>query len=230
MLLPERFIAVAEDCGLMVGIGNWVLREACRQARRWQEQGRPLVVAVNISLAQLMQNNLAHSVAEALEVSGLAPGLLELELTEAIIMRQGGAAPAKLQALRALGVGLTIDDFGTGYSRLGHLRDYPVDKLKIDRSFMADLAAEPGDAAVVTAIIGVARSLKLTVVAEGVETAEQLAFLRQHGCDRYQGRYIALAAANGAANGADADGAVAAQAAEGRVPAPGGAPGSDPRV
>ncbi|MFC3377010.1 EAL domain-containing protein [Rugamonas sp. CCM 8940] len=229
-LLPERFIGVAEDCGLMVAIGNWVLREACRQARRWQEEGRPLVVAVNISLAQLVQNNLPHSVAEALQVSGLAPGLLELELTEAIIMRQGGAASAKLQALRALGVGLTIDDFGTGYSRLGHLRDYPVDKLKIDRSFMADLASEPGDAAVATAIIGVARSLKLIVVAEGVETAAQLQFLRHHGCDRYQGRYIAPAALESAPQSASLDGAApmnGAASLDGAAPPPQPPPRAD---
>jgi diguanylate cyclase (GGDEF)-like protein/PAS domain S-box-containing protein len=190
LLLPERFIDVAEDSGLMVPIGGWVLRQACQQARRWQDAGHPLVVAVNLSMAQFMQKDLVDGVRAALEETGLAPELLELELTEALIMKQGAAAQDTLQALRALGVRLTIDDFGTGYSRLGHLQDYPVQKLKIDRSFVQALdgAAVPR-LAVVSAIIALARSLQMKVVAEGVETDEQLQFLRQHGCDLYQGSY-----------------------------------------
>jgi diguanylate cyclase (GGDEF)-like protein/PAS domain S-box-containing protein len=194
LLLPERFIDVAEESGLMVPIGSWVLRQACLEARRWQAAGHPLVVAVNLSLAQFMQKDLADTVRAALEESGLAPELLELELTEALIMKQGAAALDTLQALRALGVRLTIDDFGTGYSRLGHLQEYPVHKLKIDRSFVWALDGAAADgagpkAAVVSAIIALARSLRMKVVAEGVETEEQLRFLRRHGCDLYQGDY-----------------------------------------
>jgi predicted signal transduction protein with EAL and GGDEF domain len=194
LLLPERFIDVAEDSGLMVPIGAWVLQQACLEARRWQQAGYPLVVAVNLSLVQFMQKDLADTVRGALEQSGLAPELLELELTEALIMKQGEAALATLQALRGLGVRLTIDDFGTGYSRLGHLQDYPVHKLKIDRSFVSALDGALLDgtaprAAVVGAIIALARNLRMKVVAEGVETSGQLQFLRQHGCDLYQGAY-----------------------------------------
>ena len=192
LLRPERFIEVAEDSGLMVPIGGWVLRQACREARRWQLAGHPLVVAVNLSMAQFMQKDLVDQVRAALQACGLAPALLELELTEVLIMKQGGAALATLQALRALGVGLTIDDFGTGYSRLGHLQDYPVDKLKIDRSFVREIRAPHDSAprtAVVGAIIALARSLGLKVVAEGVETEEQLRFLHRQGCDLYQGEF-----------------------------------------
>jgi diguanylate cyclase (GGDEF)-like protein/PAS domain S-box-containing protein len=191
LLLPERFIDVAEESGLMVPIGGWVLQQACQRARRWHDAGYPLVVAVNLSLAQFMHKDLVDSVRAALQASGLAPALLELELTEALIMRQGAAALATLNALRQLGVRLTIDDFGTGYSRLGHLRDYPVDKLKIDRSFVREIGGADGnaDGAAVSAIIALARSLRMKVVAEGVETPEQLHFLRQRGCDLYQGDY-----------------------------------------
>jgi diguanylate cyclase (GGDEF)-like protein/PAS domain S-box-containing protein len=189
LLAPERFIAVAEECGLMIPIGNWVLRHACRQARRWHDAGYALVVAVNLSAAQFLQKNLVRDVGEALRAAALAAPFLELEITEAIIMKGGAGVIGTLEALRALGVKLTIDDFGTGYSRLGHLRRYPIDKLKIDQSFLADMGANPDDAAVITTIIGMARSLKLKVIAEGVETAAQLEFLRAQGCDEYQGFY-----------------------------------------
>ncbi|MFA9216006.1 MAG: putative bifunctional diguanylate cyclase/phosphodiesterase [Sphingomonadaceae bacterium] len=192
LLLPERFIGVAEDNGLMLPIGHWVLQQACLAARRWQTAGYPLVVAVNLSPAQFMQKDLVDTVQAALQQSGLAAPLLELELTEALIMKQGGAALATLKALRGLGVRLTIDDFGTGYSRLGHLQDYPVDKLKIDRSLVAAIVANGDGAprtAAVSAIIALARTLQMKVVAEGVETPDQLQFLRQHGCDLYQGNY-----------------------------------------
>ncbi|SFU40023.1 PAS domain S-box-containing protein/diguanylate cyclase (GGDEF) domain-containing protein [Pseudoduganella namucuonensis] len=183
LLLPERFMAVAEDAGLMIPIGTWVLQQACRHARRWREGGHPLVVAVNLSTQQFTHKNLLGCVREALEGSGLSPEYLELELTEAIIMKGGAAAQGTLLALSALGVRLTIDDFGTGYSRLGYLKDYPVDKLKIDSSFTT-----AGDGAVVATIIAMARNLKMQVIAEGVETGEQLAYLRSKGCDQYQGR------------------------------------------
>jgi EAL domain-containing protein (putative c-di-GMP-specific phosphodiesterase class I) len=187
LLPPERFIGVAEDCGLMVPIGAWVLEQACAEAQRWRAAGQPLVVAINLSPTQFLQRDLADGVRAALAASGLPPALLELELTEAVIMRHSGIAQARLEALRALGVRLAIDDFGTGYSRVGHLREYPVGKLKIDGSFVDGIA--DGDGAPVIAIIAMAHSLGLTVLAEGVETELQLSFLQQHGCDQYQGRY-----------------------------------------
>jgi diguanylate cyclase (GGDEF)-like protein len=187
LLRPERFIGVAEDSGLMVPIGRWVLEQACREAQRWREAGQPLVVSVNLSQTQFLQRDLADSVQAALAASGLPPALLELELTEAAIMKHSTIAHARLAALRALGVRLTIDDFGTGYTRVGHLREYPVDKLKIDHSFVYGIL--DGDGAPVIAIIAMAHSLGLKVLAEGVETEHQLLFLRQHGCDQYQGRY-----------------------------------------
>lgn len=189
LLRPERFIAVAEDCGLMVPIGHWVLEQACLQARRWHDAGHPLTVAVNLSQTQFLQKNLADSVREALELSGLAPQWLELELTEAVIMKHSASAPATLQALRELGVRLAIDDFGTGYTRVGHLREYPFGKLKIDQTFVGGIGDGDGAAPAVTTIIAMARSLGLTVLAEGVETQAQLHFLRRHGCDQYQGHY-----------------------------------------
>jgi diguanylate cyclase (GGDEF)-like protein len=189
LLRPERFIGVAEDCGLMVPIGRWVLEQACREAQRWRQAGQPLVVAVNLSQTQFLQRDLADSVHAALAASGLPPALLELELTEAVIMKHSAIAHARLAALRALGVRLAIDDFGTGYTRVGHLREYPVDKLKIDHSFVGGIL--DGDGAPVIAIIAMAHSLGLTVLAEGVETERQLRFLQQHGCDQYQGHYAA---------------------------------------
>ncbi|MEC5159715.1 MULTISPECIES: sensor domain-containing protein [unclassified Janthinobacterium] len=193
LLKPERFVGVAEECGLMVPIGDWVLRQACAEARRWHDGGHPLVVAVNLSASQFMHRDLALSVAEALRAGGLAPALLELEVTEAVIMKGGAKAVEILAALRRLGVKLTIDDFGTGYSRLGQLRHYPIDKLKIDQSFLGAMKSDPDDASVVTTIIAMAKGLKLKVIAEGVETAEQLAFLRGQGCDQYQGFYASSA-------------------------------------
>ncbi|HEV7815879.1 MAG TPA: EAL domain-containing protein [Janthinobacterium sp.] len=193
LLMPERFIAVAEECGLMIPIGNWVLKNACQQARRWHDAGYPLVVAVNLSVAQFAQKNLVRGVSEALQESGLPAAFLELEITETIIMKDGGNTVDTLEALRKLGVKLTIDDFGTGYSRLGLLRNYPIDKLKIDQSFMADITSNPEDAAVITTIIAMARGLKMKVIAEGVETADQLQFLRNQGCDQYQGFYASSA-------------------------------------
>ncbi|WP_229417211.1 EAL domain-containing protein [Massilia sp. Root418] len=187
LLRPERFMGAAEDAGLMVPIGNWVLQQACRSARRWHEAGFRLAVAVNLSAAQFAQKGLPASVRDALAQSGLEPGCLELELTEAIIMKGGAAARDTLQALHGLGVRLAIDDFGTGYSRLGHLKDYPVHKLKIDRSFIHTL---DGNTAVITAIVAMARSLNMVAIAEGVETQEQLNFLRSVGCHQYQG-YLA---------------------------------------
>ncbi len=192
-LLPERFIGVAEECGLMIPIGHWVLRQACRQARIWLESGYPVVVAVNLSVAQFMQKNLDGRVADVLRSFALPASLLELEVTEAIIMKGGASVIRTLTALRELGVKLTIDDFGTGYSRLSFLKNYPIDKLKIDRSFMTDITGNADDAAIITAIVAMAKSLKMKVSAEGVETAAQLGFLRGLGCDQYQGFYASSA-------------------------------------
>ena len=192
VLPPERFIAVAEECGLMVSIGNWVLQQACRRARAWHDAGQAWHLAVNLSPAQCLHNNLLLSVQEALAVSGLPAACLELEVTESLLMKGGARLAGVLAQLRALGARLAIDDFGTGYSRLANLRHYPVDKLKIDPSFLpavADDAAGESDTMVAATIIAMARELQLTVIAEGVETAQQLAYLRGQGCQQYQGRY-----------------------------------------
>jgi EAL domain-containing protein (putative c-di-GMP-specific phosphodiesterase class I) len=189
LLLPHDFIPVAEECGLMVPIGEWVLREACRQARAWRDEGFVVVVAVNLSGAQFIHPNLVRCVDEALAGSGLDPRFLDLEITENVIMGGDPATAATVHALRQRGVALTIDDFGTGFSSLSCLRRFALSKLKIDRSFVEDITRAPNDAALIPAIIAVARSLKLKVIAEGVENAEQLRFLQQHGCDEYQGHY-----------------------------------------
>jgi len=185
LLLPERFIGVAEEAGLMLPIGSWVLKHACRQARIWHDEGHPLVVAVNLSLAQFMQKDLAQTVRQALAEAGLPPHYLELELTEGLIMKGGAAVADILSSLRELDIRLSIDDFGTGYSRLGQLKDYPIDKLKIAQAFMRN----GGDATAIRTIIAMARSMHMMVIAEGVETEEQLDFLRRNGCDLYQGRH-----------------------------------------
>jgi EAL domain-containing protein (putative c-di-GMP-specific phosphodiesterase class I) len=191
--MPVDFIPVAEESGLIVPIGQWVLRQACRQARVWRDEGFPVVVAVNLSGAQFIHNNLLHYVDDALAESKLAPEFLDLEITEGIIMKGNDAAIATLKELRQRGVRLTIDDFGTGFSNLSSLRRFPLSKLKIDRSFIDDITGNPEGAEMIPAIIAVARSLKLKVSAEGVETAAQLRFLRQHGCDEYQGFFASVA-------------------------------------
>jgi diguanylate cyclase (GGDEF)-like protein/PAS domain S-box-containing protein len=193
LLLPNQFIGVAEECGLMVTIGECVLREACSQAQRWRAGGFPVVMAVNVSTLQFMHANLVQSVDDALAHSGLPPQFLDLEITEGVIMNGDDRTLATVEALRARGVQLTIDDFGTGYSSLSFLRKFPLSKLKIDRSFIDDITSKPADATMIPAIIAVARSLKLRVIAEGVETLEQLRFLQQHGCDEYQGHYASAA-------------------------------------
>ena len=193
LLMPDQFIDIAQDCGLMVQIGEWVLGEACAQARGWRDRGFPVVVAVNLCAMQFMDPNLVEAVDAALAHSGLAPEFLDLEITEAALMNGDDATIATVNALRQRGVQLTIDDFGTGYSSLSTLRRFPLSKLKIDRSFIDDITSKPADATMIPAIIAVARSLKLRVIAEGVETAEQLRFLQQHGCDEYQGYYASMA-------------------------------------
>ena len=195
LLLPGQFMDVAEETGLMVPIGDWVLREACRQAAAWRDAGVPVMMAVNLSTGQFMHDHVVQSVEAALAASGLAPEYLDLEIREEVIMSNNEKAIATVKALRERGISLTIDDFGTGFSSLSYLRRFPLSKLKIDRSFVDDITRKPADAAIILAIIAVARSLKLRVIAEGVETAEQLRFLQQHGCDEYQGYYASMAVA-----------------------------------
>ncbi|EGF31041.1 EAL/GGDEF/PAS/PAC-domain containing protein [Oxalobacteraceae bacterium IMCC9480] len=186
-MMPDRFITVAEECGLIVPIGDWALRQACLQARAWQDQGLELVMAVNLSVAQFHQQNLVRSVTDALQAARLEPQWLQLEITESIMMEEAKGAIDMLRSLRDLGIRLAIDDFGTGFSSLSYLKRIPIDKLKIDQSFVRDITLDPEDAAIINAIIVMAKSLNLTVIAEGVETLEQFRFLEAHGCDEYQG-------------------------------------------
>ena len=187
LVAPDRFIGVLEDSGLIVAAGAWVLRQACRQTMAWQAEGLPpLRIAVNLSARQLRQADLVDMVARTLAETGLAPQMLELELTESMLM-DGDEHSRTLKALSDLGVKLAIDDFGTGYSSLAYLKRFYVDTLKIDRSFVRDTPDDPEDCAIASAVIALARSLKLRVVAEGVETAAQADFLRREGCDEMQG-------------------------------------------
>ncbi|MBG6221513.1 diguanylate cyclase (GGDEF)-like protein/PAS domain S-box-containing protein [Janthinobacterium sp. CAN_S1] len=186
-IAPINFIGLAEEMGLIIPIGDWVLRTACAQVRAWQVAGHgPLRLAVNLSARQFKQRNLLHAVAQALAETGLDAAHLELELTESMVMHDVEQATTIMRKLKALGVQLSIDDFGTGYSSLAYLRHFPIDVLKIDKTFVSDIT-HGDDAAIVRAIISLAHSLRLKVIAEGVETAQQLAFLRQHGCDQMQG-------------------------------------------
>jgi diguanylate cyclase (GGDEF)-like protein/PAS domain S-box-containing protein len=188
---PTRFIPVAEDCGLILPIGAWVLREACTQARIWLENGLPLAaMAVNVSAIEFRDDNFLHGLFEILGDTGLDPKYLELELTESVLMKRVESTASILQALRDRGVRVAIDDFGTGYSSLSYLRKFPVDALKIDQSFIRQIKTGGDDATIVTAVIGMAHSLRLRVVAEGVETLEELEFLRSHQCDEAQGFYF----------------------------------------
>jgi diguanylate cyclase (GGDEF)-like protein len=196
---PGRFIRVAEDSGIIVPIGAWVLQEACRQVKAWQAAGLPeLSVAVNLSALQFRRGNLIETVASALRESGIAPHLLELELTESILLQDVEHTLTTVRQLKALGVRLSIDDFGTGYSSLSYLKRFTVDKLKIDQSFVRDISTDPDDAAIVRAIIQLANSLRLGTIAEGVETTEQLEFLQREGCQEIQGYFFShpLAAEN----------------------------------
>jgi diguanylate cyclase (GGDEF)-like protein/PAS domain S-box-containing protein len=188
LVLPAQFIPIAEETGLILPIGDWVLRTACAQGKAWQEAGLPAVnIAVNLSARQFERDKLVSSVAGALQASGLAPHCLELELTESLLMRNPHKVVEMLRALKAIGIGLSIDDFGTGYSSLSHLRQFPVDRLKIDRSFIQDLHDDVDGAPIISAVTSLGRSLNMRVVAEGVETAEQLRFVREHRCDEAQG-------------------------------------------
>ena len=185
---PAEFIPVAEETGLIVELGEWVLREACRQLREWHEAGWPRVpVAVNLSARQFQQRDLVARIRNILDETGLSPDMLELEITESCLMHSVDDALAQVRALAEMGIRLVIDDFGTGYSSLSYLKRFPVSQLKIDRSFVRDLCTDREDAAIVSSIIGLARTLDLDVVAEGVETTAQLAALRYEGCTFCQG-------------------------------------------
>jgi diguanylate cyclase (GGDEF)-like protein/PAS domain S-box-containing protein len=188
---PAQFIPIAEDCGLIIPIGNWVLHEACKQARAWQNQGLPhLGMAVNISAMEFRGEKLLDRVFGILAATGLEPKYLELELTESVLMKHAESTATILKQLRAGGVRLAVDDFGTGYSSLSYLRRFPIDALKIDQSFVRQITTSPAETTIVTAVISMGRSLNMRVIAEGVETQEELTFLQEHHCDEAQGYYF----------------------------------------
>ncbi|MFQ5879807.1 MAG: putative bifunctional diguanylate cyclase/phosphodiesterase, partial [Dehalococcoidia bacterium] len=192
LLFPAEFIPLAEETGLIVPLGEWVLHIACAQNKAWQDAGlSPLRVAVNLSARQFQQPDLVEMVARVLKETHLDPHLLELEITEGTAMQNLASTIAVLHDLREMGVRIAIDDFGAGYSSLSYLKNLPVDALKIDRSFVCDLTTDPSDAAIAAAVIAMAHTLDLKVVAEGVENEDQLAFLRRRQCDRFQGYLLA---------------------------------------
>jgi EAL domain-containing protein (putative c-di-GMP-specific phosphodiesterase class I) len=189
---PADFVPLAEETGLVVELGSWVLEEACRHAAQWQlEHDAGFVVSVNLSGRQLAQPDLADRFAAVIERTGVLPANLCFEITESVLMADADAAIAVIERIRALGVQLAIDDFGTGYSSLGYLKRFPVDIVKIDRAFVAGLGTDAGDTAIVSAVVGLGHALGLRVVAEGVETQEQLAELVALGCDEAQGYFFA---------------------------------------
>ncbi|OHC73907.1 MAG: hypothetical protein A3H24_14375 [Rhodoferax sp. RIFCSPLOWO2_12_FULL_60_11] len=191
MISPVEFIPIAEDSGQILAIGEWVLRTSVRQLKQWLDAGlRPMVMAVNLSAVQFRHPNLIDLVTRILDEAALPPEFLELELTEAAAMDDPPAAIAIMNKLDEHGIRMSIDDFGTGYSSLSYLKKFKVDKLKIDQSFVRDISDDPDDKAIVTAIINLASSLGMHTIAEGVETASQLAFLRLQGCDEVQGYYF----------------------------------------
>ncbi len=188
---PGQFIPIAEETGRIDPIGKWALREAALQARQWYDAGAgKCPIAVNVSAQQFRQASVAEYIQTVLQETGIPPSMLETELTESAVMTDPGTAIQALHQIRDLGVPISIDDFGTGYSSLAYLKRFPLDKLKIDAAFVRDIATDPEDAAIVLAIINLAHSLNLTVIAEGVETFEQMAFLIDHGCDEMQGNYF----------------------------------------
>ncbi|WP_210404536.1 bifunctional diguanylate cyclase/phosphodiesterase [Chroococcidiopsis sp. TS-821] len=191
LVSPAKFIPIAEETGLIVPIGEWVLRTACAQSLAWQAQGFPaLKMAVNLSARQFKQQNLVETVTQVLNTTGLDPSYLELELTESLMVDNIQQSISIMQQLHSMGIVLSVDDFGTGYSSLNYLKRFPIHTLKIDRSFVRDLVVDSDDAAIVDAIISLAHSLNLSVIAEGVETQEQLNYLQTRGCDEVQGYYF----------------------------------------
>ena len=188
MLPPMQFIPLAEETGLIVPIGRWVLKEACAQNMAWQRRGlRPVSMAVNLSPRQFVDEHLLQDIDEALAASGMSPVLLQLEVTESMVMRNVSRAIKVLDAIQSRGIRLAIDDFGTGYSSMSLMKQFPIDTIKIDRSFVRDLPKDSEDQAIAQAIISMGKALGMTVVAEGVETTEQETFLRDHACDEMQG-------------------------------------------
>ncbi len=191
LVSPDRFIPIAEETGLIIPIGEWVLRTACAQNKAWQRAGfAPLHVAVNLSGRQFKQKDLLRMIERAFAETGLDPAFLELEITESVIMEHADETIATLACMKTMGFQLSIDDFGTGYSSLSYLKRFPIDTLKIDRSFVHDITTDQDDAAITTAVIALAHSLNLKVIAEGVENGEQLEFLRAQGCDMIQGYHF----------------------------------------
>ena len=190
-VFPKDFIPLAEETGLIVPIGEWALRTACAQNKAWQDMGYdPLVMSINLSARQFREKNLVGRIVSVLDETGLEARYLDLEITESLLMNNTDSTVAVLERLHQLGLGLSIDDFGTGYSSLAYLKRFQVQSLKIDQSFVRNLTTDADDAAIVTAVVAMAKSLKLKVIAEGVETREQLAFLARLRCDEYQGYYL----------------------------------------
>jgi EAL domain-containing protein (putative c-di-GMP-specific phosphodiesterase class I) len=190
---PSRFIPVAEEIGLIVPIGRWVLREACAQNKAWQNAGlTPFIVSVNVSVRQFRQDDIVQTISDVLRETGLEARYLEIELTESAVMHDADQFIAMLNQLNDLGVQISIDDFGTGYSSLSYLKRFPVDRLKVDRSFVHDIANDVDDATIVRTVIALGHNLGLKVVAEGVETEQQLEFLRANHCDELQGYYFGM--------------------------------------
>lgn len=191
LVSPAEFIPLAEETGLIVSMGRWVLRRACALAQRWRtDTDWPLRVAVNLSAVQLDRPDIVDEVRAALSDTGLPATALELEITESVVVRESLRAAAVLNQLRALGVGIAIDDFGVGYSSFAYLRELPVDRFKLDRSFLSAVPQSPGDSRLAAALIAMAHRLEVGIVAEGVETAEQAAFLAAHQCDEAQGYFL----------------------------------------
>jgi EAL domain-containing protein (putative c-di-GMP-specific phosphodiesterase class I) len=188
LVSPAQFVPIAEDCGLILPIGRWVLREACKQARDWQDAGLPFQrVAINVSATEFRAKTFLEEVSTTLRETGLEARSLDLELTEGVLMENAKSTASVLQALKRMGVHLAVDDFGTGYSSLSYLRQFPIDVLKIDQSFISQIPGEPNDSAIVRAIIDMGKNLKQRVIAEGIETQGQLALLRAWNCEEGQG-------------------------------------------
>jgi len=191
LVMPGDFIEMAERAGLIVALGEWVLRTACRQARAWLDAGFDLHVCVNVSTVQFRERNFAELIAAVLAETGIPPGALELELTESVMVEGFKDVIETLATLKLIGVRLAIDDFGTGYSSLSYLKYFPIDTLKLDRAFVADIASDKFDRAIAKAVLTLAAELQVNCVAEGVETVEQYDLLRELGCRRFQGYFFA---------------------------------------